>query len=164
MTSIKDDLDYETLKDILTYDPITGFLERINAKAKCLQGRNRKPDAKHGYKIITINRRKYHEHRLAWILYYKEKPKGIIDHIDGNKTNNSINNLRVVTNRENQQNMCCHRKGNLPGCIFIEKSNRWRARIYINGKSKHLGYYATEEEAYNAYYKEALIQINKEIP
>ena len=69
---------------------------------------------------------------------------GVIDHIDGIKTNNSISNLRAVTDRENSQNQKCHRNGKLVGACFekriAHRSKPWKAYIRINGVLKHLGH------------------------
>ena len=77
----------------------------------------------------------------------------MIDHIDGNGLNNQRSNLRIVTNRQNLQNMKNHRNGKLSGCYYNKNNNKWQAQIRINGKIKYLGYYNTEQEAHDAYLK-----------
>ena len=67
-----------------------------------------------------------------------------IDHIDRNRINNHINNLRIVTPQQN----CFNR--NAKG-YYLDKHNKYVAQIKLNRKIKHLGYYDTEEEAHNAY-------------
>lgn len=108
-----------------------------------------------GYKEIRISLNgKIHYaryHRVAWLLYYKEWPKNKIDHIDGDKLNNKINNLRDVTQRQNNINRPLHRKGKLPGSIFRKQYNKYEARAVVNGKQVYLGRYDTEKEAHNVY-------------
>lgn len=75
------------------------------------------------------------------------------DHIDGNGLNNCKSNLRIVTNRQNAQNRHDNISSKFPGVSWSNREKRWVARIKINGKIKHLGYFKVEAEAYNAYLK-----------
>ena len=88
-------------------------------------------------------------HRLVWAMHRGEFPSFPIDHINGDVTDNRIENLRATTPRLNQQNRKSHREGRLVGTQF--KGGRWLARISIDRKKKHLGSFATEAEAHNAY-------------
>lgn len=87
-------------------------------------------------------------HRLSWFLHYGTLPINSLDHIDGNKINNKIDNLRDVTNQQNSWN-----NTKAKGYFFNKTRNKFRALIGINGRQKHLGYYTTEQEARNAYLK-----------
>jgi hypothetical protein len=87
-------------------------------------------------------------HRLAWFLHYGQLPNNSIDHVDGNKSNNKIDNLRDVTNQQNQWNQT-----KAKGYYWHKSSNKFCAYIGINGKMKHLGLFQTEQEARNAYLK-----------
>lgn len=82
---------------------------------------------------------------------------GHVDHINGDKLDNSMENLRIVTHRENCQNMKCHREGNLVGASYCGARRypayHWKSRIYIDGKTKHLGTFPTEQLAHEAYMK-----------
>jgi hypothetical protein len=108
-------------------------------------------DKHNGYRKVQINYNTYLYHRIVykccnenWDIDYSNT-NNQIDHIDRNKLNNNINNLRIVTASQNNQNKI--NKG-----YFWDKSkNKWKASIYVNYKAKHLGYYHTEEEARNAY-------------
>lgn len=106
-----------------------------------------------GYSQVWINGRMEGYHRVVKCLELKEDiPPGIqIDHRDGNPTNNSLDNLRLVTNRENQQNQHKHRAGKLIGASFDKGRDKWKAKITLNGKRYHLGRYDTELEAHQAY-------------
>jgi hypothetical protein len=82
-------------------------------------------------------------HQLAWYLYYGEIPI-LIDHIDGNKSNNKITNLRLSNTQKNSFNhFIC--KG------YSYENGKYRARIKINGKLIHLGTYESSDEARRAY-------------
>ena len=114
-----------------------------------------------GYSTVTVNGRNELYHRVVACLAFKmDIPPGIqIDHRDGNPTNNSPDNLRLVTNRENSQNRDKHRAGKLVGACFNKKRDKWEAKIRLNGKQYHLCYRDTELEAHEAYLKAfALIQ------
>ena len=84
-------------------------------------------------------------HRFAWFLYYGKLPQNHIDHIDRDKTNNKITNLRDVTNQQNSFNQ------KAVGYYWRERRNHYEARITVNGKKIHLGCFKTEEDARNAY-------------
>ena len=95
--------------------------------------------------MIGYNYKTYWAHRLAWFLYYGEDPgEALIDHIDRDPTNNSIDNLRKsdkVLNGHNRDAKGYRRN----------RWNRYEARIYLNGIQTHLGSYATAAEARQAY-------------
>lgn len=91
---------------------------------------------------------------MSTFLNYKAKNnKMVIDHIDNNPLNNNINNLQIITNREN-----CSKdrfRGNYSskyvGVSLCKKSKKWYSQIYINGKYKNLGRYKNEIDAHLAY-------------
>ena len=99
-----------------------------------------------GYISITLNRKKYKIHRIVGYSFLGldiDNPKQLIDHIDRNKQNNNMNNLRIVSNQENMFNR--NAKG------YYRCGNKYQAYIKINNKQIHLGCFNTEEEARNAY-------------
>lgn len=128
-----------------TYCPVSGELRGVYGKVI-------KTISPTGYIkfIITFNDRAYaiRGHRLAWFLYYGCLPKNQIDHIDGNRLNNKIDNLRDVTNQQNSWN-----NTKAKGYFWHKPTNKFRAQIGINGKVKYLGFFQTEQEARNAYLK-----------
>ena len=143
------------LKEILDYNPETGvFTWKINKayhiKIGSIAG-SLKPT---GYIQITINKKQYLAHRLAWLYVYGEWPKNQIDHVHGTEKGNSINNLRKVTHKQNQQNKKCHRAGKLLGCSYVKSTKKWKSYIRFNGKQRHLGYFETELEAHNRHLQE----------
>jgi len=92
-----------------------------------------------------------YQHRLVWYAHNQDwniwdtSRDNSIDHKNQNKKDNRLCNLHVVTNAENHQNRDCK------GCYFHKGSNKWVARIAINGKQEDIGYYDTYEEAHEAY-------------
>ena len=83
--------------------------------------------------------------------------KKCVDHIDNNKLDNNVNNLRWATNHENNMNqkLSSRNTSNYKGVSFHKGSNKWEAKIQINGKKKHLGYFDSIEDAVNARVKKA---------
>jgi hypothetical protein len=75
--------------------------------------------------------------------------KTCVDHIDNDRTNNNINNLRWVSNQENSMNrsMKSNNTSGYKGVCFHKNTNKWQARIMINGKQKHLGRFTNKEDA-----------------
>lgn len=106
-----------------------------------------------GYIILSVAKKHISYHVLVWILSTdKDIPAGYyIDHINGNKTDNRIENLRLVTQRQNMQNMKCHREGCFRGVQYRADKGKWNPRIWINGKKLSLGYYWSPEEAEKVY-------------
>ncbi len=116
------------------------------SKVKC------KPN-NYGYIILEVAKRNIRYHVAVWILSTgRDIPKGYeIDHINGNKLDNKIENLRLVTHRQNTQNMRCHREGCLLGVQYRADKRKWNPRIWINGKKISLGYYWSPKEAEKVY-------------
>ena len=131
----------------LLYDPETGLLSWAargvpkfdNKLAGKVAGANR-PD---GYKSVRFQGKTYLAHRLAWRLYHGDWPEGEIDHINGDKLDNSIQNLRVCTTAENRRNMPT-RKNKTSRFSGVRKSrNAWSVIV----DSKYRGHFASEDEA-----------------
>jgi hypothetical protein len=110
-------------------------------------------DKSHGYHKIRVLGGLFYSHRLAWLVVHGELPSLQVDHIDGNRSNNAIANLRTATQSEQNQNLRTgrgRRKGQ-PLCVYPTESGRWRTRIKINGKQIELGRFDTQEQAVAAY-------------
>jgi len=110
-----------------------------------------------GYRNIGIDGLSYKAHRLAWLLTKGEWPTGELDHVDGNRSNNAISNLRIATRSQNNSN--ARRRYNnvsgFKGVSFHKGDKRWRATIYVNKKCRHLGSFLSATEAHAAYCRAA---------
>ncbi len=108
--------------------------------------------SKAGYISIRLFGKQYYAHRLAYLYMLGTFPTEEIDHIDGNHSNNSWENLRDATRSENTRN-CKIRSDNSSGIKVVGKHKQtglWRARIKLEGKEIHLGLFSTVEEAEQA--------------
>ena len=133
----------EQLKQHVTYDSTTGLFIRLKYKA----GKGFEHINDQGYIIAFLEGTKYRAHHLAWLYVYGVLPKGQIDHINGNRTDNRIKNLREVTNQDNSKNSKLY-STNKTGYVGVGLLNgKYRAFITINYKSYHLGMFDTLEEA-----------------
>jgi hypothetical protein len=107
-----------------------------------------------GYLYINIDGKSYLGHRLAWFYVYEVWPEFVLDHINHNKLDNRISNLRSVTQKENGKNIA-NKKSNLSGmngvCFRSDgRKNPWHARVMHNRKEVSLGHFSTFEEAAKA--------------
>lgn len=96
-------------------------------------------------------------HQLAWLLSHDEWPPRNIDHIDMDRANNRLSNLRLATPSQNGANRGRQKNNSsgLKGVAWNKGAKRWRAQIKANGKRRHLGYFDTAEEAHAAYQEAA---------
>lgn len=153
----------ETLRKILKYDPLTGLLTWAENRGSVSAGDAAGVLRRHGYIEVRVNGQSFVAHRLGWILHNQEPiPSGMqIDHINGNRSDNRIVNLRLASVCENLWNSKGRKKvaGTLKGATYHKKSGTWQARISARGKLHQLGYFATEEEAHAAY-RDASIRLH----
>jgi len=144
----------EEIEKFLAYDPATGiFTWKVNRTNGVKAGDVAGQLDKNGYRVIYLLNIPYLAHRLAWAIFYKTWPKGVVDHILGGNDDNPIANLRDATQRINSQNTYRHRQGKLLGTTKDKRSLRkpWIAQANINGENIFLGRHETEELAHQVY-------------
>ena len=115
---------------------------------------------KDGYTLIRYNKRIYRAHRLAYYFYTGVDPAEMtIDHIDRNRSNNAIKNLRLATYKDQQGNrpVPVNNTSGYVGVSLDARRHKWYARL----KGRHLGYFNTKEEAAAAYEKAATLYFDK---
>jgi hypothetical protein len=141
------------VNEFLAYDPFTGNLfqkkKRPKVKVGSIAG-GLNPD---GYRYIQLLGVKYPAHRLVWLIENKQLPVKTLDHIDGNKSNNHITNLREVTNKQNTENRGKQRnnKTGYKGVSFNNRLQKFVAQIQHNYTPIYIGIYLTAYEAHLAY-------------
>lgn len=137
----------------LSYDPETGRFTWIARPAYRIKvGSVAGSQRQDGYRTLNLFGTLYWEHRLAWFFVYGEWPAMDLDHINGTRDDNRIANLREVTRSENAQNKRRARRDNSTGVLGVTIDyKKFRAQIRVDGKTTHLGSFATAEEASDAY-------------
>ena len=119
----------------------------------------KRPD---GYARVGIDRKRYFAHRLIFLMHYGYMPK-FIDHIDGNPSNNHLENLREATNQQNLYNTKLSTKNTsgTKGVHWHKLSSKWRVILSVGGKKQHIGLFEDKElaelvsiEARHKYHKE----------
>ena len=157
MRGYSNDLTAERLRELLNYDPIRGNSD--GAPVAAARQRARLLDAPGGpgsYRIIRVDRVIFLAHRLAWLHSYGVWPTKDIDHIDGDKTNNRIVNLREATRAQNVMNVGPRRDNRLPNRgVSRLPHGKFNAGISRGTRRYHLGNFETAEDASAAYQKAA---------
>ncbi len=142
------------LRKRVIYEPDTGIFVRAIGSSRMKAGDVAGCINARGYVEFNVMGRLHKAHRLAWLYVYGEWPDGDIDHLDGNKSNNRIANLRVVSNRANSENRRSANRNNQTGLLGVrlhKSSGKYEARIRVNGKLSYLGLHSTPEAAHAAY-------------
>jgi hypothetical protein len=137
-------LTQKLLKERLEYNPETGEFTR-----KKYQNKDDPCGTvdQYGYLRISVACKVYKAHRLAWLYVYGEEPSGLIDHINGNRLDNSIANLRCTNMQINALNTT-NRRG------YYKHQNKYRVRIKVGKKTHEFGCFDTPEEAHLVYINE----------
>jgi hypothetical protein len=134
----------DTIASVLSYDPDTGLLRWVKSTGKAKAGSVAGCEAQ-GYILIGIKGRLLKAHRLAWLLHHGREPAGDIDHANGNRSDNRIENLREASHAENMHNRRADHdnKSGIKGVCWNKWKGKWMG--YVNGK--HVGYFSTPDAA-----------------
>lgn len=127
----------------LYYEPTDGTLRwaRVHPRSKVQPGDIAGCIDGVGYRVVRVDGRNYKVHRVVWEIHHGEIPPGLqVDHIDHNRLNNRIENLRLVTCAENNKNKSLdyRNKHGVPG-VKRKSNGRWEASISVDGKYRYLG-------------------------
>lgn len=142
----------ERLSQAFHYDPISGNLYWKEDRGTARVGARAGSVSNVGYRIISIDGRNYREHRIIWFMTHGRWPSPFIDHIDGDKANNRLSNLREATSSLNNQNRNKPQRHSLLKVLGVSrKRDRFYAEIGVNGERKKLGGFESLEEAAKAY-------------
>lgn len=139
-----------SLHDRLRYDPDAGAFFWINGGPKTRAGARAGNADSRGYRRITVDGSYYLEHRLAWYFTHGKWPDHVVDHINGDKSDNRIANLRECSVRENGRNRGAQSNGISAFKGVSPFRGKWRARIF-DKRERHLGVFDTEQDAARAY-------------
>lgn len=154
-------LTFEQASEMFDYDPITGNLlwsKRSNLLSRVGTGQGlwkRVPGAvagtlnSAGYIGVSFNGVRYLAHRVVWLLNTGEWPKDQIDHINQNRADNRMENLRPATNRSNHANRTNNKSGHV-GVMWEKARGRWKAYARVDYRMHNIGRYSTIAEAVEA--------------
>lgn len=173
----------EVLRTILSYEPETGFLFWKRRPAEMFNGCDFRPASatcaawnkkyaekraltasdKHGYLGGSIFDENYRSHQVIWAMVHGAWPGKAIDHINGNPSDNRLENLRLASLSENQANrgVQANNTSGFKGVSWHSKRKTWQAKISANGRLKFLGYFKTPQAA-SAAYEEASLNLHGE--
>ncbi len=150
------------LRRLLDYDPETGelrwkerpvwmFKKHHEARSWNTRRRGRLASSKCGndYLRVTVLYRNFYAHRVVWALCNGKWPSQQIDHINGNRADNRIENLRDVECAQNQRNMgrSIRNKSGVTGVWWDGARSKWQATIWVRKKVVHLGRFKKKREA-----------------
>lgn len=142
-------ISQEQLKEELNYDRNTGVFTRAKANNRRFKVGEEVGYTVDGYKMSKVLGKSYMLHRLAWLYEYGVLPTEQIDHIDHDRTNNRISNLRLVKhsdNAKNQTKRCTNTSGHT-GVVWNKANQKWIAQIKVDYKYKYLGSFENKEKA-----------------
>lgn len=133
------------IRDLFSYDPVAGRLTRIGAKKTGVLHHT-------GYVYIKFSNRRFAEHHLVWLYHKGEWARGWLDHRNGDRADNRIENLREASASQNTANskLLPHSTSGFKG-VSLRPNGRWQARITLNRQTIQLGMFDSAEEAHAAY-------------
>jgi hypothetical protein len=154
-------LPYDLANHLFIYDPYSGSLiwrprDVTHFRIKTWNTRFALKQAgavcSRGYLRLTLFKKSYNVHRIAWLLHYGEWPKFDIDHVDHDTVNNRINNLRDVSVSENGKNRLLNINSTTGVCgvVFHSRDKKWQATIQSRGRVMYLGAFSRKESAVSA--------------
>jgi hypothetical protein len=142
---------YEYLNERLSYDKDTGIIRWKILFPNKIAGTK----IKGGYIKLSLEKIDFKAHRLCWILHYRCRPSEHmhIDHLNGNTSDNRIQNLRLCKAKNNSANSKKPKSNTsgYKGVTTVKGSPKYRAYICVNRKQIHLGMHDKPEDAYRAY-------------
>lgn len=134
-------MDYESyIKEYFSYCPDSGIITRSDRKNS-----NGSYD-KDGYLILKIKGRQFKAHRIAWFLYYGEFPRKNIDHINRDRSDNRIINLRDVCQAKNVENTTKKLNSNTGVVgVYVDNTNGLKKKYAVKHKNNTYRFYSIEE-------------------
>lgn len=157
------ELTYDQVSECFKYDPETGSFtwlkrppEHFSSKRYTNQFNCRFAGDlaftnfnRGGYLRVRVFNTLVYAHRVAWLLHYGEWPTGVIDHLNGDRSDNRISNLRDGTVSQNMRNQRRRRdnKSGFGGVSWDKEKKKWIAQVSSRGKYVHLGYFADFDDA-----------------
>lgn len=159
MSESEDKALSELVISLYEYDREIGGFFHKHSWARAKKGDRAGIISDTGYEKIRIKGRHYRSHRIVWLLEKGYMPKSDLDHMDGNRLNNKIENLRECTPAQNMQNIRrkykkregCQKYSRHVGVSWCLKNKKWVVKIRVAGKQTTIGWFHDEDEAGKAY-------------
>lgn len=149
------ELTVERVRELFSYDPLTGVLTwNKQPRGRYKQSLTAGAKNTNGHLRTNIDGKAYYNHRIIWFMVYECWPSNEIDHINGNPEDNRLENLRDVSHRTNQENICKPSINNSTGFLGVYWSARdrvFRSQIMTNRRWVCLGSFKDPEDAHQAY-------------
>lgn len=151
--SARPNLTPNRIRELLDYEPATGLLFwKVKPSMGVAAGAIAGHLTRRGYVAVRILGHEWKVHRIAWAHYFGSWPTAEIDHINGQKADNRIANLRDVDRTTNQENMRRANSNSSTGLLGASPhKTRFVATIKVRGVHTRIGSFATAEEAHAAY-------------
>ena len=139
-------IDVCRMKEVLNYNEASGiFSWKKSLSNRTKVGEECRAINNNGYIVIRVDGNLYYAHRLAWLYMYSTFPSKYIDHIDHNRQNNAIENLRDTEKNCKNKSLYSNNTSGYHGITYT--NDKWKAVIGHNNTNIFLGYYNTKEEA-----------------
>lgn len=137
------------LKELFHYDPNTGYITRTSSVSNVKRGDIAGGKTEQGYIRIRVDGKKYLGHRLAWLYVYGRWPRDQIDHINHDRADNRLENLREVSSQTNCRNQSVRPDNNsgFTGISWDKDAGKWKSQIVALGKKINLGRYSDISDA-----------------
>lgn len=158
MTKPIDNITAERLREVLSYDPVTGIFHWLKSlSARAMAGAVAGSLKPSGYICINIDGNRHRAHRLAWIYMTGKAPAKMVDHRDNIRHHNWWSNLREADNQQNGANSRRKHFGTsgYKGVGWSKQRQKWMAKITVSRRQIHIGFYESKEEAAAAYARAA---------
>lgn len=143
-------LTYERAHERLRHDSESGeLIWKVDFWKKVKAGKVAGDRYRNGYRRVCIDSQDYLAHRVVWLMAYGEWPEAEIDHINGVRDDNRLNNLRLATSAQNKQNvgLKSNNKSGFQGVTWFKKARTWRADIAKDHVKHYLGRFDTAAKA-----------------
>jgi len=147
-----DNVTHERLLEVIQYNPEDGTFFRKTRVGGMKPGEHAGCIRNHGYRAIDVDGKRYLAHRLAWFYVHKKWPDHFIDHINMDRLDNRIANLREATKAENSRNVKkqSNNTSGYKGVTWSSGNKMWMAQIVSNGK-RVVKYFHCPKQAHHCY-------------
>lgn len=142
-------LTYERVRELFDYDPETGKLTNKTSRGRAKIGAESGSFDGLGYRQILVDYKQFMVHRVIWLWWYGYTPENYIDHVNGEKADNRIENLREVSHSCNLRNAPQYKSNTsgVKGVCFDTSRKKWLASINLNGRNLSVGRFTSFIEA-----------------